>query len=259
MKILFTLSLLLFTLTTSLNAQENTFEIDSSFFNSLVENLQVVHDEFIADIKFYYGIRHDGGFDVDLDRDGKKLKAIIEYLMIYKNVILEIGIHSDCQGKKEYKRRITEIKAKSIKETILGITDSIQHRFIENRLISKGYGDLFLLEKCKCNECTIEQHHVNNRVVLKLIKGQTKKLSGRDGKGPRFEPSAQVEGKITIKVCIDKNGHVIKEESKFIASESTIDNQEIIAQAIETAGHWKFKPADIEKACGTITYVIKLK
>lgn len=80
-------------------------------------------------------------------------------------------------------------------------------------------------------------------------------LRGRGGKGPSFDPAAQVSGKVTIKVCVDGNGRV--KTAKRTLSNTTITNSTVLRQAEKAALKWKFKPGD--EACGTVTYVIKLK
>ena len=80
-------------------------------------------------------------------------------------------------------------------------------------------------------------------------------LRGRGGKGPTFDPSVQVQGKITIKVCVDGSGRVIS--AKKTLGNTTIANQTVIKEAERAALKWRFKAGD--EACGTVTYVIKFK
>lgn len=81
------------------------------------------------------------------------------------------------------------------------------------------------------------------------------KLRGRGGKGPSFDPAAQVSGKVTIKVCVDGSGRVISAERRQF--NTTITNSTVLRQAEKAAMKWKFKAGD--EACGTVTYVIKFK
>ncbi|MFK7775857.1 MAG: hypothetical protein AB8F94_27285 [Saprospiraceae bacterium] len=80
-------------------------------------------------------------------------------------------------------------------------------------------------------------------------------LRGRGGKGPSFDPAAQVSGRITIKVCVDGSGRV--KSAKRTLSNTTITNSTVLRQAEKAALKWRFKAGD--EACGTVTYVIKLK
>jgi len=80
-------------------------------------------------------------------------------------------------------------------------------------------------------------------------------LRGRGGTGPKFTPKAQVSGKVTVKVCVDGSGNVTS--AKRTIGGTTITNETVIKQAVQYAKRWKFKTG--EPACGTVTYVIKLK
>ncbi len=80
-------------------------------------------------------------------------------------------------------------------------------------------------------------------------------LRGRGGKGPTFDPSEQVQGKITIKVCVDGSGRVVS--AKKTLGNTTVTNQTVIREAERAALKWRFKAGD--EACGTVTYVIKFK
>ena len=72
---------------------------------------------------------------------------------------------------------------------------------------------------------------------------------------PTFDPVEQVKGKVTIDVCVDINGNVLTAESTI--KNSTIISQPVIQQAVKTAKKWKFEKG--KRACGTITYILKLK
>ncbi len=82
---------------------------------------------------------------------------------------------------------------------------------------------------------------------------------GLGGRGvlsaPDFNDQSQVQGSVTIKVCVDENGSVTS--AKFTQSGSSISNGEVIQRAESNASKWKFTPG--KKACGTITYKLKLK
>lgn len=70
-----------------------------------------------------------------------------------------------------------------------------------------------------------------------------------------FDPVEQVKGKVTIDVCVDANGNVLT--AKRTLKNTTITSQAVIEQAVKFAKKWKFEKGG--RACGTITYVIKLK
>ena len=72
---------------------------------------------------------------------------------------------------------------------------------------------------------------------------------------PTFDPVEQVKGKVTIDVCVDESGQVYKAKSTI--KNTSITNQAVIKQAEKYAKKWKFEKG--KRACGTITYILKLK
>ncbi|MFK7775858.1 MAG: hypothetical protein AB8F94_27290 [Saprospiraceae bacterium] len=72
---------------------------------------------------------------------------------------------------------------------------------------------------------------------------------------PTFDPVEQVKGKVTINVCVDINGKILTAERTL--KNTTITSQAVIQQAERTAKKWKFEKG--KRACGTITYILKLK
>lgn len=72
---------------------------------------------------------------------------------------------------------------------------------------------------------------------------------------PTFDPVEQVKGKVTIDVCVDSNGNVYSAKSTI--KNTSITNRAVINQAVSYAKQWKFEKG--KKACGTITYILKLK
>lgn len=72
---------------------------------------------------------------------------------------------------------------------------------------------------------------------------------------PTFDPVEQVKGNVTIDVCVDINGKVLTAERT--QKNTSITNQAVIQQAIKYAKKWKFEKG--KRACGTITYILKLK
>ena len=80
-------------------------------------------------------------------------------------------------------------------------------------------------------------------------------LRNRKGNGPSFNPSSQVSGDVTVKVCVDSSGKVISAKRQLRGT--TITNESVLRQAEAAAKKWKFAAGD--EACGTVTYKIKLQ
>lgn len=235
--------------------------IDSLLFQKLTYELKETNDEVILDLDI----------ENELKNDIPKLKSILHFILKNENHLLELSSHTSCVGNLMVNLKTSETRVEIIKNEIYNLADSSTFSLLEKNLTTVGHGEFYPLIKCECTDCEEEKHQLNDRVTIKLTrilssnfsKPITRKfvpaLKGRGGRGPSFDPTSQVEGKISIKVCVDKNGIVIKSKTAYAPDKSTINDPKIIKQSIETANKWKFKPSAEEIACGTITYVIKIK
>ena len=82
-------------------------------------------------------------------------------------------------------------------------------------------------------------------------------LQGRGGKGPVISQKFSDEGTVVIYVCIGSDGRVISADYTQSGSSST--SSTLISLAKENARRYGFKPSDVDKQCGTITYNFSLK
>jgi TonB family protein len=82
-------------------------------------------------------------------------------------------------------------------------------------------------------------------------------LGSRGGSGPRITDNSQETGRVVIKVCVGSNGRVVSAE--FTQSGSTTASNTLIRLAKANAQKWTFKPGEVDKQCGTITYDFKVK
>jgi TonB family protein len=82
-------------------------------------------------------------------------------------------------------------------------------------------------------------------------------LGNRGGNGPRITDKSQATGRVVVKVCVDARGNVLS--AKFTQSGSTTSNSQLRSLAESNAQKWKFKPGELDKQCGTITYEFKVK
>lgn len=69
--------------------------------------------------------------------------------------------------------------------------------------------------------------------------------------------NSQKEGKVVVKVCVDKSGSVT--EASFTQAGSTIFDSQLRQIAVNSAKRWKFKPGSVDRQCGTITYNFKVR
>lgn len=82
-------------------------------------------------------------------------------------------------------------------------------------------------------------------------------LGNRGGNGPGISDKSQAIGRIVVKVCVNSEGRVIS--AKYTQSGSTTSNSQLRRIAEKNAKKWRFKRAELDSQCGTITYEFKIK
>ncbi|MFI5220677.1 MAG: OmpA family protein [Bacteroidia bacterium] len=94
-----------------------------------------------------------------------ELDSAIRISKISKSVKIEIHAYTDCRGTSEYNQKLSERRAATAKNYLLkkGVPAS--------RIVTHGYGETHLLNNCTDGtECTEEQHAVNRRVEIRIVK-----------------------------------------------------------------------------------------
>ena len=90
--------------------------------------------------------------------------------------------------------------------------------------------------------------------------------SGRVGGGlgsrgvlrsPKVTDNSQKQGKVVVKVCVDRSGNVTSAD--YTQRGSTTTDSKLISLAVRNAKNWKFNKGDLDKQCGTITYEFKVR
>ena len=103
-----------------------------------------------------YDIRKDAAYE---------LNRVIQILQENPTMVIEAGSHTDAKNTEQYNQVLSENRARSVKEYLVsrGIND--------NRIISKGYGEMQLTNKCSSFvKCTPEEHQANRRTEFKIVK-----------------------------------------------------------------------------------------
>lgn len=97
-----------------------------------------------------------------------ELDKVIEVLNENTNMIIELSSHTDCRQTYEYNLRLSERRAKVAAEYV-------KERIVNShRVISKGYGELKLINDCACegeveSDCTEEEHQENRRTEFIIL------------------------------------------------------------------------------------------
>jgi len=102
----------------------------------------------------------------DLTSDAKKaLDNLIVLIRDNPNLTIELGSHTDSRGRQEANMDLSIKRAKSAVNYILENSD-----IPPSSIISRGYGETELLNKCTSFvECTEAQHALNRRTEMKIL------------------------------------------------------------------------------------------
>ncbi len=97
----------------------------------------------------------------------ESIPTLNELYLILKNnpgYKIKIGSHTDCRGEEEYNQILSQKRAASVVDYLIGKGIS------KDRLESVGYGKTNLIEKCNCEDCTEQQHQKNRRTTFEILK-----------------------------------------------------------------------------------------
>jgi len=140
---------------------EDTLAYELRLPRSLVNKNLVQGDLF--EIKYLY---YD--FDKwDIRPDAALILDELNTLMTvkYPNLVIELSSHTDSRGPTEYNQKLSDKRAASAKQYL------VDHGIKANRIISKGYGETHLKNRCKDGvECSEAEHQQNRRTEVKVLK-----------------------------------------------------------------------------------------
>ena len=92
------------------------------------------------------------------------LKELKEVLRNHPHIVLEIAAHTDATGSSKYNLDLSQRRAGAIKKYLMG------RGIPSDRLITKGYGETKLLNKCKDGvKCSEVEHAQNRRTEFKVV------------------------------------------------------------------------------------------
>ena len=105
---------------------------------------------------------------VDIRKDAAyELNRVAEILKVNTDLIIEAGSHTDSNNTEAYNQVLSEKRANSVKAYL------VSKGIPENRIKSKGYGEMQLVNNCSSFvKCTAEQHQQNRRTEFKIIESQ---------------------------------------------------------------------------------------
>ena len=185
----------------------NDTDVDALEINiSLAQELRVVDEKIMININTIY-------FDFDKwnirPEAAKELDKVIAVMKEHPSMIIESGSHTDSRAREAYNQILSEKRAKST-------VDYIVARGIErNRLTSKGYGEMQLVNNCSSFvTCSREEHQLNRRTEFVIVNDDD-----------RFVSTAATIDDVVIgsdymtKVRIDKNQE--KQQTQNVSSDKS--------------------------------------
>jgi len=94
-----------------------------------------------------------------------------------------------------------------------------------------------------------------------ISKGKGLVGGGLSGRGveysPTFSDNSQKTGKVSLAICVNSDGKVIKAD--FTQKGSTTSDSYLIDVARRTAMKYKFSKSDTDSQCGTVTIDFKVQ
>lgn len=99
------------------------------------------------------------------------VKVIADFLTKYKNLSIEIGVHTDSRGSQEYNLKVSEFRAESMKDVLVS-----KFGIRSERIGIKGYGKTELLipdtviNQAHTNQEKEAYHSKNRRIEIKIVK-----------------------------------------------------------------------------------------
>jgi len=102
------------------------------------------------------------------------LDKLIALMKEFPDLEMRVESHTDARGSDEYNMALSKRRAKAASDYL------ISKGIDPNRIIDKGYGETKLLNKCTNGvECAEEQHEVNRRSIVKVVrKGEYQERRG---------------------------------------------------------------------------------
>ncbi len=150
---------------------EQKIEVDNSPAPKIMEEedgeaLQVIELEYINYELDKSDIRPDVAATLD---------KLIGLLKEFPDLEIRIESHTDSRGSDDYNMLLSKKRAKAAYDYV------VSKGIDPNRLLYHGYGETRLLNKCANGvECTEEQHEVNRRSIVKVVrKGEYKEKRGQ--------------------------------------------------------------------------------
>jgi outer membrane protein OmpA-like peptidoglycan-associated protein len=90
--------------------------------------------------------------------------VVLPLLLENPDLKFELGSHTDAQGDDEYNQKLSQDRADKV------VAYLIEKGISPDRLLSKGYGETQIINRCKNGvQCSDEEHQQNRRTTFKVL------------------------------------------------------------------------------------------
>ncbi|MBK8082094.1 MAG: OmpA family protein [Saprospiraceae bacterium] len=84
----------------------------------------------------------------------------------YPEMVIELSSHTDSRSDDNYNQKLSQRRADSAKRWL--VDQGVESR----RIVTQGYGEKMLLNRCKNGiKCSEDEHRINRRTEFKIIAG----------------------------------------------------------------------------------------
>jgi peptidoglycan-associated lipoprotein len=91
------------------------------------------------------------------------LDSVLSFFKDNKDLVIEIGSHTDSRGSDAYNLKLSQARAQSVVDYL------VEKGIAKERLIATGYGETKLVNKCANGvDCTEEEHVRNRRTTFRI-------------------------------------------------------------------------------------------
>ncbi len=135
--------------------------------NKTIADTTFEEGDFIKPPEIYFQLSGGGHVHQEARR---AVEAVADFLKENKNLIIEIGIHTDYRGHEEANREYTQRHADTLRNLLIKEFD-----IAPERLVAKGYGESKpLISKPEIDAVRPEEqerlHDINSRIELRVLK-----------------------------------------------------------------------------------------
>ena len=144
---------------TSLNVPACTKRNDTAFAELILDKI-IINKPIVLENIYYdfdkWNIRPDAAVELD---------KLVKILKDNPRIVVELGSHTDCRGTNQYNQVLSQRRAQSAVDYIIG-------RGIDaSRITAKGYGESMPINNCTDGiNCSDEQYQMNRRTEFKILR-----------------------------------------------------------------------------------------